>query len=140
MADKDQIIQKIEENDPNYKIIDLKLVENCFEDEIFLNTLLDRVNRNCYVGNIHWPSNHKQIENNVIIQIENKIKENNWNFERFPNYFIHLLLSSHVYSVSTEDKGKSVISNNSNFCKISKFCSNVLANPNPGSIIKSSIP
>ena len=40
----------------------------------------------------------------IIQKIEKKVIENNWNFERFPNYFVHLLLSSHVYFDYKEDE------------------------------------
>jgi hypothetical protein len=69
---------------------------------------LDKLNTNSYVGNIIWPLNKRPINNDIVELIEKKIKENNWKFERFPNYFVHCLLSSHVYTVSNEDINKSV--------------------------------
>jgi hypothetical protein len=105
---KDQIIENIERNDPNYKIIDLTNVDDILDDELFLPRILDKLNTNCYVGNIIWPLNKRLINNDIVEKIENKIKQNNWNFERFPNYFVHCLLSSHVYTVSNEDINKSV--------------------------------
>ena len=105
---KDQIIENIERDDPNYKIIDLTNVDDILDDELFLPKILDKLNTNSYVGNIIWPLNKRPINNGIVKKIENKIKENNWNFERFPNYFIHCLLSSHVYTVSNEDINKSV--------------------------------
>lgn len=105
---KDQIIENIESNDPNYKIIDLTNVDDILDDELFLPRVLDKLNTNSYVGNIIWPLNKRPINNDIVELIENEIKQNNWNFERFPNYFIHCLLSSHVYTVSNEDINKSV--------------------------------
>jgi hypothetical protein len=105
---KDQIIENIESNDPNYKIIDLTNVDDILDDELFLPRILDKLNTNSYVGNIIWPLNKRPINNDIVELIENEIKQNNWNFERFPNYFIHCLLSSHVYTVSNEDINKSV--------------------------------
>jgi hypothetical protein len=104
---KDQIIENIERNDPNYKIIDLTNVNDFLDDDRFLPRILDNLNTNSYVGKIIWPVN-KPIYNEIVELIEKKIKENNWNFERFPNYFVHCLLSSHVYTVSNEDINKSV--------------------------------
>ena len=103
---KEKIIENIESNDPNYKIIDLTNVDDFLDDELFLIRILDKLNTNCYVGNIIWPMNNRPINNDIVQLIENKLKENNWNFERFPNYFVHLLLSHHVYTVSNEDTGK----------------------------------
>jgi len=125
---KQKIIQKIDENDPIYKIINLELIdleiiegENekiiyeklslvtpeklsiSKENTYFLNILLTKLQNNSYVGNIIWPAKNKVINNEIIQKIENKIKKNNWNYERFPNYFLHLLLSSHVYNVSQTD-------------------------------------
>lgn len=94
------IIEKVGENDPNFKVIDLTDFGNC-SDESLIN-LLEKLNENLHIGNILWPSN--QINNDIVIRIEDKIKENNWKFERFPNYFVHLLLSNHTYSVSENDK------------------------------------
>ena len=105
---KDKIIENIESNDPNYKIIDLTNVDDILDDELFLPRILDKLNTNSYVGNIIWPLNKRPINNDIVEEIENEIKQNNWNFERFPNYFIHCLLSSHVYTVSNEDINKSV--------------------------------
>ena len=105
---KDQIIENIESNDPNYKIIDLTNVDDILDDELFLPRILDKLSKNSYVGNIIWPLNKRPINYDIVEEIENKIKENNWNFERFPNYFVHCLLSSHVYTVSNEDINKSV--------------------------------
>jgi hypothetical protein len=99
---KIQIIENIESHDPNYKIIDLTNVDDILDDELFLPRILDKLNTNCYVGNIIWPLNKRPINNAIVEKIENNIKENNWNFERFPNYFVHCLLSSHVYTVSNE--------------------------------------
>ena len=105
---KNQIIENIESNDPNYKIIDLTNVDDILDDELFLPRILDKLSKNSYVGNIIWPLNKRPINNDIVELIENEIKQNNWNFERFPNYFIHCLLSSHVYTVSNEDINKSV--------------------------------
>ncbi len=105
---KDQIIEKIERNDPNYKIIDLTNVDDFLDDELFLIRILDKLNTNCYVGNIIWPMSKRPINNDIVELIEKKIKENNWKFERFPNYFVHCLLSSHVYTVSNNDTGECV--------------------------------
>jgi hypothetical protein len=105
---KDKIIENIVSNDPNYKIIDLTNVDDILDDELFLPRILDKLSKNSYVGNIIWPLNKRPINNDIVEEIENKIKQNNWNFERFPNYFIHCLLSSHVYTVSNEDINKSV--------------------------------
>jgi len=102
-----EIIKLIEKNDPNFKIIDLRS-ENGFDDS-FLKNINEKLKNNSYIGNIRWPKNKiKPINNEIIEEIENKLKENNWNFERFPNYFVHILLSSHVYTVSDENKNKSV--------------------------------
>jgi hypothetical protein len=110
MADniKDKIIKDIERNDPNYKLIDLTNVDDFLDDDLFLPRILDKLNTNSYVGNIIWPVNKRPINNEIVEEIENKIKENNWKFERFPNYFVHCLLSSHVYTVTNEDINKSV--------------------------------
>ena len=105
---KDQIIENIERDDPNYKIIDLTNVDDILDDKFFLTRILDKLSKNSYVGNIIWPLNKRPINNDIVELIENEIKQNNWNFERFPNYFIHCLLSSHVYTVSNEDINKSV--------------------------------
>jgi hypothetical protein len=99
-----RIIQKIEKNDPNYKVVDFSNIDNEIRD---LNQLLDQVNKNCYVGNIIWPYNNRP-NNEKVQQIENKIKENNWKFERFPNYFVHLLFCRHIYGVSSEYIDKTV--------------------------------
>ena len=104
---KDQIIEIIERNDPNYKIIDLTNADDILDDDLLVR-IFDKLKANSYVGNIIWPLNKRPINNAIVEKIENKIKENNWNFERFPNYFVHCLLSSHVYTVSNEDINKSV--------------------------------
>jgi hypothetical protein len=106
---KEQIIENIEKNDPNYKIIDLTYVNDFLDDARFLSRILDKLNTNSYVGNIIWPVNKRPINNAIVEEIENKIKENNWNFERFPNYFVHCLLSYHVYTVTNEDINKSIV-------------------------------
>jgi len=103
---KDKIIKDIERNDPNYKKIDLTDVDDILDDDLFL--IKNKINTNSYVGNIIWPLNKRPINNAIVGEIEKKIKENNWNFERFPNYFVHFLLSYHVYTVSNEDINKSV--------------------------------
>jgi len=105
---KYQIIENIEKNDPNCKIIDLTNIDDFLDDDLFLPRILDKLNTNSYVGNIIWPLNKRPINNDIVDEIEKKIKENNWNFERFPNYFVHCLLSSHVYTVSNNDTGKCV--------------------------------
>ncbi len=105
---KDKIIKDIERNDPNYKIIDLTNVDDFLDDDLFLPRILDKLNTNSYVGNIIWPLNKRPINNDIVELIEKKIKENNWKFERFPNYFVHCLLSSHVYTVTNKDINKSV--------------------------------
>ena len=104
---KDQIIEIIERNDPNYKIIDLTNADDILDDDLLVR-IFDKLKANSYVGNIIWPLNKRPINNAIVEKIENKIKENNWNFERFPNYFVHCLLSSHVYTVSNEDINTSV--------------------------------
>ena len=63
---------------------------------------------NFYVGNIIWPSNFSNQNSQFVTQIENKIKNNNLSFQRFPNYFVHLLLSNHIYSVSENNKNQKV--------------------------------
>jgi hypothetical protein len=63
---KDQIIEKIESNDPNYKIIDLTNVDDFLDDELFLIRILDQLNTNCYVGNIIWPLNNRPINNDIV--------------------------------------------------------------------------
>jgi hypothetical protein len=105
---KDQIIENIERNDPNCKIIDLTNIDDFLDDDLFLPRILDKLNTNSYIGNIIWPVNKRPINNDIVEEIEKKIKENNWKFERFPNYFAHCLLSSHVYAVSNNDAGKCV--------------------------------
>jgi hypothetical protein len=105
------IIEKVGENDPNYRVIDLTDLENCSDES--LKNLLEKINKNLHIGNIIWPSN--QSKKDIVIQIENKIKENNWKFERFPNYFVHLLLSNHVYDVSENDKNQKVTFNDQVF-------------------------
>jgi len=109
---KDQIIENIEKNNPNYKIIDLTNVNDFLDDELFLPRILDKLNKNSYVGNIIWSLNKIPINNAIVEEIDNKIKENNWKFERFPNYFVHCLLSYHVYTVSNEDINKSIVFTN----------------------------
>jgi len=96
-----RIIQKIEKNDPNYKVIDFSNIDN----KIDLDRLLDKINSNCYVGNIIWPCNNRP-DDEVVQQIENKIKENNWKYERFPSYFVHLLFCRHIYEVNTSEYDK----------------------------------
>ena len=92
----DDVIEKVGKNDQNFKTIDLS-EKNCNDE--FLKKLLEKLKDNCYVGNILLPSNINSV---IVTQIENKIKQNNWKYERFPNYFVHLLISSHVYSVTTD--------------------------------------
>jgi hypothetical protein len=105
------ITEKVGENGPNFKVIDLTIFENCSDEH--LKNLLEKLKTNSHIGNILWPRN--QINNENVIQIEDKIKENNWKFERFPNYFVHLLLSNHTYSVSKNDKNQKVTFNDQVF-------------------------
>jgi hypothetical protein len=74
---KDQIVENIQSNDPNYKIIDLTNVDDILDDELFLPRILDKLNTNCYVGNIIWPLNKRPINNEIVEEIENKTKYNN---------------------------------------------------------------
>jgi len=108
------IIEKlVEKNDPNYKVIYLNELNDC--EDTFLSNLLDKLKKNSYVGNIIWPSNFSNQNSQFVTQIENKIKENNWRFERFPNYFVHLLLSNHVYDVSEKNKNQKITFNDKEF-------------------------
>ena len=73
--------------------------ENCFilnkkDTEIINYTeILKDVKKNKYYGDILWPSNSNEA---IKCQIENKLKNNNINFSRFPSDYIHLLLCEHV--------------------------------------------
>ncbi len=107
---KDQIIENIEKNNPNYKIIDLTNVNDFLDDELFLPRILDKLNKNSYVGNIIWSLNKIPINNAIVEEIDNKIKENNWKFERFPNYFVPNIDERDLHTVHHQELFKARIS------------------------------
>lgn len=92
------VLSNLTKNSPSFKKITLSNAENNFLEEIN-----KKLKNNDYVGNIFWPENQVSINKEIVSAIYDKLWENNLKYERFPNYFIHGLLSKHVYINSSKD-------------------------------------
>jgi hypothetical protein len=119
---QEEIIKALKKNERNYKSIDCR---NTKIEEEFLQEISRELSFNEHVGNIIWSEIDKRgLNEEIAKKIYSKLWKNNINFERFPNYLIHCLLSMHVYNVDKNDIGKPVVFKDSCFIKYNKGLKN----------------
>ena len=102
---RNEIIKNLTSNNPNFKTINLTEID---EDSSFLNNIYDALIGNKISGNILWSDNKVPKNKEIVNKIYDKLWENNKKFERFPNYFVHCLLSKHVYIANEHDINEQV--------------------------------
>ena len=102
---RNEIIKNLTSNNPNFKTINLTEID---EDSSFLNNIYDALIGNKFSGNILWSDNKVPTNKEIVNKIYDKLWENNKKFERFPNYFVHSLLSKHVYIANEHDINEQV--------------------------------
>jgi len=76
--------------------------------EMELKAIYDSIKENTELGYITWHKDQikDQIRYSILVNIENRLIENNKNYRYYPNDFTHALLSKHAYVTST--KGSSI--------------------------------
>ena len=107
----EEILEHIKSNDPKYTYINLSLMD---VDQEKLKKLHSYITKNTQVGRITWKSGknfdatYKKLKN----EIEDKIRENNQQYQYYPSDYILALLSKHAYEKSS-DLNKHLVSKQS---------------------------
>ncbi|WP_342269630.1 hypothetical protein [Rickettsia endosymbiont of Orchestes rusci] len=99
--DYQNILNKLAVNDPSFSNLDLSTFHLTQEQ---VQEIASKIQNNNFVGNVIWGT-YPNSTMSLIENIENKIIQNNKQYQYYPNDFTHGLLSSHVY-LDSKDKEK----------------------------------